>query len=113
MGLVSAALTEISRLLELMKLKLTWKLSISSPTLNLNWRISVVDVRFLGHDDGSLVVVIIRLSSVLLVRWHHFLREGPLLRQVLEFDVNQAQLLWRKAECFSVGKSLDSCKLIQ
>ena len=36
-----------------------------------------------------------------------------MLEQVLELDVDHAQLLLRKTEGFSVGKSLDSCQLIQ
>lgn len=41
------------------------------------------------------------------------LRRLSLLVQVLEFDVDHAQVLLGEAEGFSVGKPFDGCKLIE
>lgn len=113
--LVSAAFAEVSRFLKLMVLKLTrQKLSISSgAALNLNWSVAVINVRLLGHDDGSLIVIWLSPVWLLLIWWHLFLAEVSLLVEVLELDVDHAQLLLGKTEGFSVGKSLNSCQLIQ
>lgn len=128
MWLVSSlsALTILSRLLELVILELTRQDVVAwSAALDLNRSVSV-NVGFLTHDNGraSLSLHRIRLLEewALPARWRlvvHLLwqllvlRRLSLLVQVLEFDVDHAQVLLGEAEGFSVGKPFDGCKLIE